>query len=477
MGKPKRKIVAPAPLLISIKERAVLGQSLVTIADLRDPNEVLVQHEGSGALEWVKAHELRGRKPISERRVPAANDRPSSEQRVALAWSRQLRFYFSSSDKRAELERIADTMGVSTRTVERKLQLYRDNPTPEMLIPMLPGVRPGHSWLNPKVEEIIVVAVSEVYAKRERPTKKKVWVRVAELCHLQGLPVPHYNTICARVSKLYTSEVRKRRLGSDLTHALYAPAYKGIEVSAPLEVVQIDHARIDLVVVHPETRQAVGRPWITVAIDVRTRCVLGYSLGFKDPDQTSVGLCLSHACNPKDSWLKAIGSPADYPMFGLMKAVHWDNGKTFLAKNVRAQCECHGIHVNQRPVRRPHWGAYIERYIGTLMRAVHMLPGTTFSNPVERKDYPSEKRASFTMRELELWIVEEIQKYHHSPHSGLDGETPSMAWTRMFRASQGKPTFPPMVGDPRSFYIGFLTSKERPVHTSGVSIDGVSYWD
>jgi putative transposase len=81
------------------------------------------------------------------------------------------------------------------------------------------------------------------------------------------------------------------------------------------------------------------------------------------------------------------------------------------------------------------------------------------------------------LRELELWIVEEIQKYHHTQHDGLHGETPAMAWCRLFKDEQGKPTFPPMVGDPRSFYIGFLPSEERLVQTSGVSIGGVRYWD
>lgn len=477
MGKVKRKIVAPAPLLIRAGARAVLDQSSVTIVDLREPQEVLVRHEGSGQLVWVNAYQLRSCQPARERLVSAPQEKPSDEELIALAWSRELSLYFKSSNKKKEAKRIAEAMGVSTRTVARKLKLYRDNPTPETLLPAVRGVRPGHSWLDPRVLQNIVTAVEEVYAKREHPSKKQVWSRVAELCHLQGVRAPHYNTVCIHIDTLVTPKIRRLRLGGDIADALYAPAYKGIEVSVPLEVVQIDHAEIDLIVVHPETRQSIGRPWITVAIDVRTRCIVGFYLALKDPDQTAVGLCLTHACNPKEPWLRAIGSSADYPMFGLMRAVHWDNAKTFLAKNVRAQCQRYGIHVNQRPVRRPHWGAYIERYIGTLMRALHILPGTTFSNPRERKDYHSEKRASFTLRELELWIVEEIQKYHHTPHSGMDGETPSMVWTRMFRDAQGKPTFPPMVGDPRSFYIGFLPSQERLVQTSGVSLNGVRYWD
>jgi len=42
--------------------------------------------------------------------------------------------------------------------------------------------------------------------------------------------------------------------------------------------------------------------------------------------------------------------------------------------------------------------------IGTQMGAVHLLPGSTFSNPEQRGYYDSEKSARMTLRELERWI-------------------------------------------------------------------------
>ena len=35
-------------------------------------------------------------------------------------------------------------------------------------------------------------------------------------------------------------------------------------------------------------------------------------------------------------------------------------------------------------------GGHIERLVGTLMRALHELPGATFSNPKQRGNYDSE---------------------------------------------------------------------------------------
>ncbi|MGO8847950.1 MAG: hypothetical protein ACLQFI_22030, partial [Methylocella sp.] len=46
-----------------------------------------------------------------------------------------------------------------------------------------------------------------------------------------------------------------------------------------------------------------------------------------------------------------------------------------------------------RPPGTPHFGGHIERLIGTQMGAVHLLPGTTQSNPSERGDYDSSKHS------------------------------------------------------------------------------------
>jgi putative transposase len=50
------------------------------------------------------------------------------------------------------------------------------------------------------------------------------------------------------------------------------------EVAAPLDVVQMDHTIADVFIVDPESRHCIGRPTLTVAIDVATRCILGTCL-------------------------------------------------------------------------------------------------------------------------------------------------------------------------------------------------------
>lgn len=46
-------------------------------------------------------------------------------------------------------------------------------------------------------------------------------------------------------------------------------------IESILEQVQIDHTVIDLIVVDERERQPIGRPYLTVAIDGCSRCILG----------------------------------------------------------------------------------------------------------------------------------------------------------------------------------------------------------
>lgn len=53
-------------------------------------------------------------------------------------------------------------------------------------------------------------------------------------------------------------------------------------------------------------------------------------------------------------------------------------------------------------------GDHVERLIGTMMGAVHALPGATFSTVKVRGDYDAEGGAVFTLRELEAWLALQI---------------------------------------------------------------------
>lgn len=67
-----------------------------------------------------------------------------------------------------------------------------------------------------------------------------------------------------------------------------------------LAEVEIDHCLIDLIVVHPRTGRALGRPWLTALLDRASSMILGMHLSLADPGYAGVQRCLAHSFWPKD---------------------------------------------------------------------------------------------------------------------------------------------------------------------------------
>ncbi|BCN76280.1 hypothetical protein RE0327_48790 (plasmid) [Prescottella equi] len=128
-----------------------------------------------------------------------------------------------------------------------------------------------------------------------------------------GSAGPARNTVAARVAALH-------------------PVVDGL-----LERVQIDHTVVDVMVVDERDRQPIGRPYLTVAIDVHSRCLLGMVLTLE-----ALGLV------DRVSW----------PMGGKPRQLYLDNAAEFKSEALRRGCEQHGIELDYRPsvastTRRP----------------------------------------------------------------------------------------------------------------------------
>ena len=243
-------------------------------------------------------------------------------------------------------------------------------------------------------------------------------------------------------------------------------------VPGALSVVQIDHTPIDVQVVDEASRQCIGRPWLTLAVDVATRVICGFHVTLQAPSQLSVALCLTHAVLSKEGWLSDRQLTCQWTPAGLPTTLHSDNGRDLRSDGVARGCEEYGIEHVFRPPGGTHFGGHVERLIGTMMGQVHLLPGTTYSNVQERGDYPSEKAATLTLRELERWLAIEIcEGYHHAEHRSL-GVSPLEAWNAEMRRGT-KVTMP---ADPRLFLLSFLPVETRTLQRTGIQIENIRYW-
>jgi putative transposase len=112
----------------------------------------------------------------------------------------------------------------------------------------------------------------------------------------------------------------------------------------------------------------------------------------------------------------------EWPISGLPQALHVDNAREFHSEALVRGCQEYGIRLDHRPVGRPHFGGHIERLIGTMMGAVHLLPGTTFSDVKQKGCYPSEARAILTLSELERWLALQIAGVYQLSYTPLSAQ-------------------------------------------------------
>ena len=330
----------------------------------------------------------------------------------------------------------------------------------------------GKGRLPESVERIIRALLQKRFLTKQKRSLAAFHREVAQACKAQKLRVPARNTVALRIAGLDPLKTTRRREGQDASRDLQGAGGVPPAVTAPLEQVQIDHTVIDLIVVDERDRQPIGRPYLTIAIDVFTRCVVGMVVTLEAPSAVSVGLCLAHAACDKRPWLEMLDVEMDWPMSGKPMLLYLDNAAEFKSEALRRGCEQHGIRLDYRPFGQPHYGGIVERIIGTAMQMIHdELPGTTFSNPGQRGEYASEKMAALTLRELERWLALAVGTYHGSVHNGLL-QPPAARWAEVV-ARAGVPV---VVTRATAFLIDFLPIIRRTLTRTGFVIDHIHYY-
>ncbi len=371
----------------------------------------------------------------------------------------------------ADVDEIAWELGVSRATLYRLIAAFRAKRTVSSVEPRSRGRRKNGFVLDAKREKLISQAIREIYLKPERPTMTYLIEQVRARCGRADLPAPDRRTIKARVDRIDRRVAALKRKDSKGVKAT-KPAPGQYVVSRPLQVVQIDHTEVDVFLVDETTRVAMGvRPWLTLAIDVFTRMVVGFHLSMDKPSRVAIGLCMLNAVYDKSGWLKESAIDARWPVAGLPEALHADNGADFRSKAFSWACREEGIKLIWRPVGAPHYGGHIERLIGTVMGRVHFYPGTTFANPTARQDNDSARFSAMTFREFESAMGWEIAgRYNQEIHSALL-RPPIAVWDEHEASTTLR-----MPKDRMAFWVSFLPDAYRKLRPDGIWIHDLPYW-
>lgn len=468
---------------IHVGQLVACGERRYKITHILSTNAVLGKDIDTEEAVQLKVDVLQ---PISD--VSAEEDKTScdigdySEEEWSVARKRLAAIFSFINDPestRKIASEAAKVAGISISTIYRWRDDYLKSGHLSALVPEKRGRKQGTVLLREEQEAVVKAVIEEVFLTRQRHTPQYVIEEVARRCRTANIKSPHPNTIRHRIAGLKTSEVLRKRGYSEMARNLYRPIESEFPgADSPLAVVQVDHTEADIILVEETTRLPIGRPWMTLAIDVNTRVVVGIYVTFEHPSAVSVGMCLSNAILPKGEYLAELDVPGDWPVWGKMGVVHVDNAKEFRGLMLQRACQDYGMDLQMRPVKVPHYGGHIERLMGTMANEIRNLPGATFSSPAKRKGYDSVATAAMTLREFEQHLADFIVNvYHRRVHSELD-TTPLAKWEQGIvgdgtSLGTGLPALPE---DPRKVRLDFMPFLERTVQPYGLLIDEISYY-
>lgn len=381
---------------------------------------------------------------------------------------------------RKEIEQHAEAIGIHFTTLYRWLKNYQATGTLTGLLPKKRGPAQGILKIESRAESIMHDVINNFYLSSQKPSVSDTILVIKDRCKEQKLATPSDNTIRNRISQVSEEKRLKYRNERSKARAKFEPTPGKYEADFPLQVIQIDHTPVDLILVSDdEHRLPIGRPYVTLAIDCYSRMIVGYHLSLYAPSTTSVAMCVAQMINPKDNLLIQFQVDSSWPVWGVPEFLHLDNAGEFRSDTLSQSCLAYDINIDFRPVGKPNYGGHVESLMKTLMKKVHNLPGTTFSNIEERAEYDSDGKATLTFNEFERWLVIYITKfYHKKKHSSLS-VSPEDKWHEGIFGSlhSNGIGLPPKPSDPETVYRDFLPIERRTVQSNGVNINGLNYYE
>ncbi|MBD0678674.1 DDE-type integrase/transposase/recombinase [Pseudomonas sp. PSB11] len=183
-----------------------------------------------------------------------------------------------------------------------------------------------------------------------------------------------------------------------------------------LQRIEGDTHILDIELVN-ETGETIGKAALTILLDVASRRVIGWDISINPPSAQKTIRAL------KDS-IHRVGIGEEYRL---------DNGPENTKKDaLDGLFPLLGPNITYCRVRRPNEKPYVERWFKTLTTGLtHRLRGTTFSNPGECGDYPSEKKAIYTVKVIKQRFENWLENvYHKRRHRGI-GTSPKKMWAKL----------------------------------------------
>lgn len=322
-------------------------------------------------------------------------------------------------------EKCSDPHPPSLATISRWTNRFlKCGGNPKSLVPRHDQKGPRYTKLALEVELLIGAKLRTDYLDEQRASGKQLHCNVVGHLAQQGWlnearKPPSQSTIYRRIKALDPYVVTLKRFGKRTADMRHRAAGAGLELSRPMEVAMIDGHLIDVLVIDPVSGEVLGRPYLVCIFDVYTRCVVGWHISLMPFCATTALAAIKHMCS-RDPNIEPGGVPEN-----LLP----DNGADFASDAVRNLCRVLCLHILPAKARCPDDKAHLERFFRTVNeQLVHMILGTTFSNPNDRGEYDSVKKAAGTLSDLRNLFDKWLRTvYEVHIHSGT-GRAPKLDW-------------------------------------------------
>ncbi|GLU61389.1 hypothetical protein Pure05_39000 [Paenarthrobacter ureafaciens] len=269
------------------------------------------------------------------------------------------------------LAALARETGISTRTLQRWLRLYRAGGA--SALDLGPRADAGTRRIDPEMVRFI----EGLALTKPRPSMATLHRLAATEADRKGALAPSYSVVREIVQALDPALVTLALEGP----ASYRDRHELVlrrRADRPNQIWQADHTQLDILISGATGKP--DRPWLTTVMDDYSRALCGYTVFTGSPSALNTALALRQAI-----WRK---SDPSWAMCGLPDILHVDHGSDFTSHHLERTAIALHVRIIHSTIGRPQGRGKIERFFGTINTEVlSTLPGHL--EPGNRKPRPA----------------------------------------------------------------------------------------
>ncbi len=273
---------------------------------------------------------------------------------------------------------------------------------------------------------------------------------------------------------IYKKDVRP--LAGTATAATFGPGSR-YEIDATIADIYL--------VADDDRRKIIGRPTLYIVIDVFSRMIAGFYIGFDNPSYVVAMQAFINACVDKTELCNSLGlniSMEDWPCIGLPDVVLADRGE-LMSNQLDSLISTFNVRIESAPPRRGDAKGIVERCFKTLQAEFKpYAPGVVVGNKIKKhgeRDYRLD--AAITISDFARIILRTIlfRNNHHvltkyDRDADLPIDMPSIP-IHLWRWGLQNRTGRLRTVDPEFLKIAVLPREKVSVSTLGVCLWGMYY--